>query len=208
MYDVVAAPSTLELTTLEALKEELGICADDGSKDPKLKRAIQRASAMIVGRVGRPIARHTVTERLPSTAQRRQWLKVRPVITLTSVKRDGQTLDPEGYVLERTKGAVFRQGGWESHRLLGYGVTQYPTHEYSENVYQFDYQGGYYLPTFTTALDGAKTALDVDLPADIELAAVAMAKILFHRSERNLEVQSESLGDHSVTYAKPASQQA
>lgn len=205
MYDVTAAPSTTALTTLENVKDEMGICLDETATDPRLQRLIQRASDAIVARLSRPLARHTITELLPWTGQRRQWLHVAPIVSITSVKLNGNVIPVAEYQVDRRAGSVFRDGGWMSNMLTGFGATQFPTAERGKSVYEFVYVAGYYLPTFAINPDLAITAADWRLPADLEAAAIALVRHYWNQAKRNLQVIGESLGDYSVQYTNPVS---
>jgi len=205
MLDVTIAPSTTALTTLEAVKEEMGLCLDETAEDPKLQRIIQRASDAIVARLSRPLARHTITELLPYRETTRQWLTVTPIVSLTSVKLNGATIPSTDYQLDRRQGSVFRSGGWFSNVMYGGGISQLPTSERGKAVYEFVYQGGYYLPTFTTDDDEEITSADFRLPADLEAAAYTLVRHTYQQMQRNVQIGAESLGDYSVQYTNPVS---
>jgi hypothetical protein len=106
-------------------------------------------------------------------------LKFSPVVTLTSIALDGETVDSNTYVLtEPEAGIVFRESHWA-----------YTGHQYS---YTATYVHGYNLPD--TA--GADT-----LPHDLQQAALELCKGMWLARQRDPSVTMESVPDvYTVQY--------
>src|SRR5918999_2182510 len=90
---VTAPPSTTKLTALADLKALLGIT--DSANDTLLGNIIQRGSDAIARFCNRVFAQRTVIETLPGPGGQLLTLKLSPVVTLTSVAFDGETVDSD-----------------------------------------------------------------------------------------------------------------
>lgn len=102
-----------------------------------------------------------------------------PIVTLTSIALDGETVDPDSYVLtEPEAGIVLREAGWA-----------YSGHGYS---YAATYSHGYNLPDMA----GTDT-----LPHDIQQAALELCKGMWLSRQRDPSVTMESVPDvYTVQY--------
>jgi hypothetical protein len=106
-------------------------------------------------------------------------LKFSPVVTLTSIAFEGETVDPDTYALnEPDAGIVFCEAGWS-----------YTGHKYS---YTATYTHGYNLPDMA----GTDT-----LPYDIQQAALELCKGMWLARPRDPFVAMESVPDvYTVQY--------
>jgi hypothetical protein len=116
---------------------------------------------------------------LPGPGGQLLKLKFSPVVTLTSITLDGETVDPDTYTLtEPDAGIIFRESYWA-----------YTGHKYS---YAVTYVHGYNLPD----MSGADT-----LPHDIQQAALEMCKGMWLARQRDPSVTMESVPDvYTVQY--------
>ena len=97
---VIDPPVSLDLTTLDVLREELGL--SDHKSDSRLARWIHDASAQVVDYLGRDLAQQTVSEvfYMPRHGERvshKLVLKNWPVVSVTSIAIDGIAWDPDFY---------------------------------------------------------------------------------------------------------------
>jgi hypothetical protein len=107
---VTVPPSTTTLIALADLKAILGIT--DGANDALLGNIIQRGSDAIARFCNRVFAQRTVIETLPGTGGQLLKLKFSPIVTLTSIAFDGDTVDSDSYILiEPDAGMVYREAG-------------------------------------------------------------------------------------------------
>jgi hypothetical protein len=128
---VTVPPSTTKLIALADLKAILGIT--DGASDALLGNIIQWGSDAIARFCNRVFAQRTVIETLPGTGGQLLKLKFSPIVTLTSIAFDGDTVDSDSYTLiEPDAGMVYRKAGWF-----------YTGHAYD---YAATYTHGYNLP--------------------------------------------------------------
>ena len=82
---------TNALTTLEALKQLLGIDETDTSQDSVLIQLINRASASIENALGRKLRRSTYTERVKGPAASTCWWRTTPSSRWRKSSRPGRS---------------------------------------------------------------------------------------------------------------------
>ena len=181
-----------DLTTLDSAAGALGVSA----ADPKLPRLIGAASEAIRRYIGRPQLHYSasIVEKLPGYAgQVRLYLGAVPLISVASVVLpDGTTLVPtDDYVVEDlATAALYRRVGWPFTGVDEGGVLYA-----EEKAIVVTYAGGWVTP----AQAGTRT-----LPYDLEHACI-LAVVSAYRSEpRDASIASESLGDYSVSFARPS----
>jgi hypothetical protein len=134
---VTVPPGTTKLIALSDLKAILGIT--DSANDTLLGNIFQRGSDAIARFCNRVFAQRTVIETLPGPGGQLLKLKFSPVVTLTSIALDGETVDPDTYTLTKPDaGIIFRESYWA-----------YTGHKYS---YAVTYVHGYNLPDMSGAL--------------------------------------------------------
>ena len=176
---VTVPPSTTKLIALADLKAVLGIA--DSASDALLGQIIQRGSDAIARFCNRVFAQRTVVETLPGSGGQLLKLKFSPVVTLTSIAFDGDTVDSDSYTLtEPDAGMVYREAGWF-----------YTGHAYD---YAATYSHGYNLPDMA----GTDT-----LPHDIQQAALELCKGIWLARQRDPSVSMESVPDvYTVQYGQ------
>jgi hypothetical protein len=176
---VTVPPSTTKLIALADLKALLGIT--DSANDTLLGNIIQRGSDAIARFCNRVFAQRTVIETLPGPRGQLLKLKFSPIVTLTSIALDGETVDSDTYTLtEPDAGIVFCESYWA-----------YTGHKYS---YAVTYVHGYNLPD----MSGADT-----LPHDIQQAALELCKGIWLARQRDPAVSMESVPDvYTVQYGQ------
>jgi len=181
-----------DLTTLDSAAGALGVSA----ADPKLPRLIGSASEAIRRYIGRPQLHYsaTIVEKLAGYAgQARLYLGAVPLISVASiVLPDGTALAPADFTVEDlVTGALYRREGWPFTGVDDGGVLYA-----EEKAIVVTYAGGWVTP----AQSGTRT-----LPYDLEHACI-LAVVSAYRSEpRDASIASESLGDYSVSFARPSS---
>ena len=160
---------TNALTTLEALKQLLGIDETDTSQDSVLIQLINRASASIENALGRKLRRSTYTERVKGTGSQYLLVENYPIVAVEEIKQAGEIIDPGLYdiTVRGNAGVIYKDDGWTyygfPHGLTGDAVTG------SRNI-TVRYTAGYILPWEAT--DEAPA----DLPADEAILAVVQKK--------------------------------
>jgi hypothetical protein len=127
----------------------------------------------------RVFAQRTVIETLPGPGGQLLKLKLSPIIALTSIALNGETVDPDIYTLTGPDaGIVFCESYWA-----------YTSHKHS---YPVTYAHGYNLPD----MSGADT-----LPQDIQQAALELCKGMWLARQHDPSVTMESVPDvYTVQY--------
>lgn len=160
------------LTTLEALKQFLGLAADDTSKDGVLIQLINQASASVERALGRKLRRTTYTERVKGTGNQYLLVENYPVTDVEYIKQAGETIDPGLYdfTTRGSAGVIYKDDGW-TYYGYPYGLTQEPVTG-SRNI-EVRYTAGYVLPGDANDDDPC------DLPADLEGLVQEMVQYIF-----------------------------
>lgn len=140
------------LTTIDALKSELQIAAEDTSQDAVLARYINAASDAIRAFCGRDFARARLTDVRQGSGGPAVLLRAYPIVEVHDVDANGKPVTD--YRLDRDTGVLWRAAGW-------------PRSE-TPNV-EVEYTGGYVTPA------QADEHTERDLPYDIEEACLATA---------------------------------
>lgn len=146
------------LTTVDALRAELGDAVDDGVSDATLAGVIRTQSAAVERYCRRRFALRTVTDRLRIEHRPKSALplSVLPVMTVTSVVQNGAPLMESGYELDEPRdggegsGLLYRLSGSDRRICWTCGTVV------------VIYEAGYLLPGVT----------GYDLPASIERACL------------------------------------
>ncbi|MEG2175277.1 MAG: head-tail connector protein [Oscillibacter sp.] len=160
------------LTTLEALKQFLGVSDTDTSSDGVLVQLINQASASIERALGRKLRRTTYTERIKGTANQYILVENYPVNAVEYIKQAGEVIDPGLYdfTSRSNAGVIYKDDGWPyagyPHGLTGDSITA------SRNL-EVRYEAGYTLPSDVT------TGYPCDLPADLEGLCQEMVQYAF-----------------------------
>jgi hypothetical protein len=155
---VIAAPPSILLTTLQRVKDELGIA--DTSSDVVLGDMLARASSAIARECGRPFfGVGTFQEQLKGSGSQILGLTCVPILSVTQVLQDTAVIPPwaygtnEGYVIEDAEaGALWRADGWgQSVNLLSWGWEAYGSRYILPGGtqtlrYTITYTAGYLLP--------------------------------------------------------------
>lgn len=173
------------LTTVGALKDELGIASSDTSLDTHLKRMINAASDWLEAQLHRSLRLETVTESLSGFGRQRLNLARYPISSLTSVKVDGADVTADCKILNGARGQrgqIWRKDGFPLS-ARGYGDLTSDTDPSTADLnVEVSYKGGYVLPQDESA------TLPRTLPWDIEWACLRIVK---HWHDRDPGLKSE-----------------
>ena len=175
MLTVNAAAANRKLTTLAAVKTELGIA--DSAQDEALSAMIDQMSAAVESFCNRVFAIDAVTEsvRLPQGSFDRpeagvSFLRLSrwPLIGVTSVTEDGTALALTDFEADFSAGTLLRLDGAGRRR------------RWNAECVVVVYSGGYKLPA-----DEGRT-----LPFDIELATIEMVRLRYMTKSRDPSLKS------------------
>lgn len=187
---------TLPATAADALGVE--------PSDPKLVRLISTASERVVKFINRPRLHYTVgyVERLSGHLEQvRLRLGLLPIVSIASVVLpDGTSLAPDEYTREDDDGGVlYREVGWPFTGLRRAGLLyDAPAVGTEARTIIATYTGGWVTPAQSASDGWAGPARS--LPFAIEEACLLTVTAAYRRQGTDAAVQSESLGDYSVTF--------
>jgi hypothetical protein len=192
LVTVLTPPTQTALTTVATVKAELG--TQTASALMRLPSLIEQSSSLIVGYLGRELARATIQETIVwgsdfGIAQQQIVLSRTPVATLTSVSFDGVVQDLTTIDFDTASGLIYRHAYAYN---LDYNIQPGYGYGYRTDVV---YDGGYLLPGQVGA----------NLPPAIERACIDITLALWHRSARgDPMIRSESIdGIGSTQYLDP-----
>lgn len=176
MIEIIAAATNRKLTTLAAVKADLGLTGAE--EDARLDALIEQYSAAMVGWCGRPFALETLRETAFSrTATDGLMLSRWPIVSIASITVDGTAVAAEAYTVDSTGGLVYQ-------RQSGHCGFWWPRGETVAT-----YSAGYVLPG-----EDERT-----LPHDVERAAIMLVKAAFLASDRDPLVRSDSVDGVGTT---------
>ncbi len=197
------------LTSLEAVKEELGISVSDTSQDNRLTRLINAASSAIAKYCSRSFERALVVdERQPLAGGPRVVFNRPPLNEITSITVEDQatTFDTTAYILENAEaGIVFMKAGLPAYSMARWGIAQNRQPGTEAPILLLTYDGGYTTQAQSDEEDGDFEGDDVTLPPDLETACIDL--VSYYNAQRGAAgvIVSETLGDASVDYADSSS---
>lgn len=185
------------LTTLANAKDELGLT--DSSQDDRVERYILQASSACQGFTDRDFRKESTVERLQGSGTRRLVLSRTPVVSITSVVIDGETIDASEYEIEdAAAGVLYRESGWPRIDAVVVGsIARDAIAGTAKRDVVVTYTGGYVLPN-----DSPGTR---DLPQDVEAACILTVVSMYRGRGRDRAVASKGTGDASVSYRLPNS---
>ena len=172
---VVSPASRRDLTTLAAIKRELGL-SEEG-EDAFLADLLGQASSAIETECRRRLAREGVVETLLGRGRTLLMLSLTPVVAVDAVHVDGVEIEAGGWqLISPDAGLLHRRDGWEKCPI------------------EIDYTGGFGLPG-----DPDRT-----LPAVIERACIEAVKAWYAGRDRDPSLSAESAGGYHASYAPMA----
>jgi hypothetical protein len=166
------------LTTLDRVKDELGIELTDDSSDDKLIRYINEATAFVEDFTDRTFGEVEGKEEfLSGSADNYLLLNNRPIIKINSITMNGSEItdflvDPDDYA----RGMIYRERGWhKSTYLVGLAGDQFG--EKRSILVNYDY--GYVLPKDATT-EKAQT-----LPRSLEAVVIKLVSLKHKENSRD-----------------------
>lgn len=204
MLTVCGSATDDRLTTLANAKELLQLT--DSADEQFLDRLIVRASRRIRNYCGREFSLQTYQDILPSYG--RVYLQL-PEYPITQVLRvfDGSDtgtdteLSATEYRVDKAEGRLYREAGWAWTAQVQEGaLTTFPPPDSEARRWLVEWSAGYTGPDGTTSTGHGASSTGSTLPADLEDACLELVKASYKARSRPGDVQSESVGDVSVTY--------
>jgi len=188
MLQVLTPAVSVLLTTLAAVKSDLGISESDTSKDVALNDLIADASDSIQ-REYQFFCRQTYRETLPGYGGNILQLKRTPIVSVSSVTHNSEPI-VDFTIEDPDAGHLFRKLGWCWTASVGWKMTSYVIPNSEQPEFQVEYVAGY------LAADQPSS----DMPKEIQRSARETVIDWFKRLGRASDIQSKSVGDLSITY--------
>jgi hypothetical protein len=198
---VTAAPAT-DLTTLDRVREELGIESDE-AQNQRLERLIRQATADVLSCARRFFAQERVKEIVAGHGSPVLQLERTPLVQVHSVAFDGSPVTD--FTLHHAEaGQLYRRNGWLwTAAMSDAWIEETLLPGVEEQRYVVEYTAGYQLPSYPTSFvpPVVPPALPTQrLPADIEEYVLLLIRGAHASRDRDPTVTSEHIGDWSATY--------
>lgn len=177
------------LTTLTRMKLMLGLSdIADERVDEIISLLINKASAWIERQIGRHLGKRTYVQRYDADGQQELVTIEYPIISIASIKEEGQLVDPQLYDIGQSGhiGVIYRDDGWLKtgyRRGLAYDIVA------PKRVIEVNYTAGYVLPKDATENEPQT------LPADLE----GLIWEIVSQAYTNLQNGSQGLNSFSIS---------
>ncbi len=169
---ITAPAQSYKLTTVADFKALVGITTTDDNA--LISTIIDRVSAQTVAYCNQNFAKQTYTETMSGSGGKNLMVTNTPIVSITSVTYDGTVVDPSLYTIQEPEIGLIRS------------TTRW-NYTYGDYLYSVVYVAGYVLPSFTSGT--------VNLPLDIQAAALEMAKSMYNSRDEDSSLFSESVPD-------------
>ena len=193
---VDAAPNT-RLTTIEAVKRNLGIT--DADQDEPIEDMIQQNSDFITSYTSRVFARQNVTESFIGKGLPNVELSITPIISISELKLKEAIVTSENFTINDAEAGILQIETGFTSTELAWNTIDRAVSPYGVKDWSCTYIGGYTLPSWQT------TGIPRDLPYDLERACIEMTKSTFHNASLDGSIKTYKIGDTSVTWDKSSS---
>jgi hypothetical protein len=193
------AANQIDLTTAATVAGDLGV-----SSTATIERIVTATSRAIATYCNRTFEKAIeITENVPGYGRPVITLSRWPILAISSITERGTLVDAGQYeVIDADIGQIKRlYGCWANTASLGGRITSSELDRYPDStVYgiQVEYDAGYVTPGQNATAPIQYP--DVTLPEDIQQAAIIVATQWYRSIGVDQNVQSESLGDWSVSY--------
>lgn len=150
--DVVTQPKTVDLTTVQAFKDELRLTSVNSARDAWLADRITEASRTIEDELDRPLTRQRVRQRFPGSDRQLVSIDVTPIVAVERVRSRGLgdedlTITAFGEEVvridNREAGLLWHRDGWTSEQLQSVWLTEDAWPGSADRSWEATYVGGW-----------------------------------------------------------------
>ena len=195
MLEVVTAAESIDLTTLEAVKTELGSLTSDQAV--WVTYAITYASSLIEQEANQFFAQQSYRETMEGSGSTTLMLSRTPVIGTPTITSTDNEVIVDFVVEDPLAGILYRRQGWTQEvSYLSGSITYDPLMYDSHPGFIITYDAGYHLPSFSDLVGATETAL----PPHIEQACILTVKAWWHKKNRDSSVSWKQVGDLALGY--------
>lgn len=194
MLEIVTPATDRSLVSLDDVKSELNIT--ETTDDIELSRLIASASRRIVSYTGREFVQETIKESLGTQGNTyRLVLERTPIVSITSITYDGDTVDTADYAIEFADLGFVRSltTAWRKTTKFQKDINLIPN-RFNDLLYEVTYVGGYSLNA---------TGSEIEVPDDIKQATLEVLKSWWVMRGRDSLITWERIGDAEERRADP-----
>lgn len=189
--------SDIDLTTLAIAAGEVGATSTDAA----VQRILSAASRVVANHLGYAVHRRTgVVETVAGHGTPLLFLRAGQLVSVQGIEVDGAALAASGYVIESALfGRIRRVGAsWPFTGRSSGGVSDAPLRAADNGKIKVTCTAGWVTPGQNATAPG--TYPTVDLPEDIQQAAIEVFVALWRRRGQDQGVASRALGGGSISY--------
>lgn len=208
MLTVLTSSTGVGLTDAASVKDVLDSC--DTKDDVLLGKYIGRASARIEAYCGRTFDVQRYQEVIPAyggTVLQLVGYPIRKVFRVFDGTDTGsaQELSATGYRIDAARGQLHRDEGWAWTYQLSRAIAFEPLPGQEYIQWLVEYSAGY-VPAggWTSTWEAGSTSTGSTLPLDLQAACIDLVQNLYLSRGQAANVQSERVGELSITYATRA----
>lgn len=187
----------IDLTTPATAAAEVGAAANDAV----VQRLISVASRMVANHLGYAVQRRTgVIETVAGHGTPLLFLRAGQIVSIQSVEIDGAAVAATGYAIDSALFGRIRRidACWPFTGMTSGGVADGPMRALDTGEIKVTLTAGWVTPGQNALLPATYPA--VDLPEDIQQAAIEIFTALWRRRGQDQGVASRSLGGGSISY--------
>lgn len=207
MLTVLTTSTGLGLTVVADVKEVLHEC--DNKDDALLAKFIGRASARLDAYCGRSFLAQKYQEVIPAFGGVVLQLAQYPIRTMFRVFDGTDTgsaieLSATGYRVDRALGQLNRDEGWAWTYQQGSSISFEPLPGQEYKNWLVEYSAGFVPAAGWTSTWEGSTSTGTDMPMDVQDACIQQVQEMYLKKGRDANVQSEKVGELSITYTQRA----
>jgi|OpeIllAssembly_1097287.scaffolds.fasta_scaffold60789_3 hypothetical protein len=187
---VITPATSLNMTTLSAVKDALGISDNDSEYDAVLIRLIAAASSALVEYSGKNFARQTYSETTTGNDGPILTLSNVPIVSVTSVIVDSEPV-VDFVIQDKNTGVLYREAGWQMYAWVGWSIEPYVIPGTEELNITIQYVAGYIMPG----------TINYDLPQSYEEACIRTVVAWYKQDQRGgIDVKRRRVGELEIEY--------
>lgn len=199
MLTIVTSATGDQLSTLASFKWALNgaSTATSTAEDDLLNSLLSAASQIVEKYVGYPLRRMGYSETVAGYDTNRLMVSRTPVQSVSAIwhlPENSQVTTDSYYLDNPDAGIIHRDLGFYWTAGIAYDLDSHVIPNSETRVFQVDYTAGY-------VLSGSTTTYDI-MPTSIERATLDTAVSFYRAIGADPLVESQSIGDLSVTYAR------
>lgn len=194
MLEILEAAPATDLTTIPQVVAEIGTLTPD--QQDWISLAISAASKLIEQEANQFFAQQRYRETIAGSGSTELMLARTPILgTPVIVSTDNEVI-ADFVVEDRDAGILYRRQGWTRDVSYLPSITHDFFPDISHPRFSIEYDAGYWLPSFPTAMEDGQ----IRLPPNVEQACVLTMKSWWTKKGRDANVSWKQVGDLAIGY--------